>query len=59
MRASLLAAAIALAAGTAVAGDDTAALMAELRRLAPVPGAGLKGRPTKRAARLIRGFNEG
>ena len=32
---------------------------AELRRLAPVPGAGLKGRPTKRAARLIRGFNAG
>lgn len=30
----------------------------ELRRLAPVPGAGLKGRPTKRAGRLIRGFNE-
>ena len=31
---------------------------AELRRLAPVPGAGLKGRPTKKAGRLIRGFNE-
>jgi len=30
----------------------------EMRRLAPVPGAGLKGRPTKRAGRLIRGFNE-
>jgi ribosome-associated heat shock protein Hsp15 len=30
----------------------------ELRRLAPVPGAGLKGRPTKKAGRLIRGFNE-
>lgn len=29
----------------------------ELRRLAPVPGAGLKGRPTKKAGRLIRGFN--
>lgn len=27
----------------------------ELRRLAPVPGAGLKGRPTKKAGRLIRG----
>lgn len=30
----------------------------ELRRLAPVPGAGLRGRPTKKAGRLIRGFNE-
>jgi ribosome-associated heat shock protein Hsp15 len=29
-----------------------------LRRLAPVPGTGLKGRPTKKAGRLIRGFNE-
>lgn len=31
---------------------------AELRRLAPAPGAGLKGRPTKKAGRLIRGFND-
>ena len=30
----------------------------EVRRLAPTPGAGLKGRPTKKAGRLIRGFNE-
>jgi ribosome-associated heat shock protein Hsp15 len=30
----------------------------EIRRLAPIPGAGLKGRPTKKAGRLIRGFNE-
>ncbi len=30
----------------------------ELRRLAPTPGADLKGRPTKKAGRLIRGFNE-
>ena len=30
----------------------------EIRRLAPMPGADLKGRPTKRAGRLIRGFNE-
>jgi ribosome-associated heat shock protein Hsp15 len=30
----------------------------EIRRLAPMPGAGLKGRPTKKAGRLIRGFNE-
>lgn len=29
---------------------------AELRRLAPMPGSGLKGRPTKRAGRLIRGL---
>jgi len=29
----------------------------ELRLLAPVPGADLKGRPTKREGRLIRGFN--
>jgi ribosome-associated heat shock protein Hsp15 len=28
----------------------------ELRKLAPVPGSELKGRPTKRAGRLIRGF---
>jgi ribosome-associated heat shock protein Hsp15 len=30
----------------------------EIRRLAPMPGAGLRGRPTKKAGRLIRGFNE-
>lgn len=30
----------------------------EIRRLAPIPGADLKGRPTKKAGRLIRGFNE-
>jgi ribosome-associated heat shock protein Hsp15 len=30
----------------------------EIRRLAPTPGAGLKGRPTKKSGRLIRGFNE-
>ncbi|OHC63191.1 MAG: RNA-binding protein [Rhodocyclales bacterium RIFCSPLOWO2_02_FULL_63_24] len=30
----------------------------ELRRLAPMPGADLKGRPTKKAGRLIRGFND-
>ena len=32
--------------------------LAEIRRLAPMPGAGLKGRPTKKAGRQIRGFNE-
>lgn len=32
---------------------------AEMRRLAPTPGADLKGRPSKRAGRLIRGFNSG
>lgn len=30
----------------------------ENRRLAPTPGADLKGRPTKKSGRLIRGFNE-
>ena len=30
----------------------------EIRRLAPMPGADLKGRPTKKVGRLIRGFNE-
>lgn len=30
----------------------------EIRKLAPMPGADLKGRPTKKAGRLIRGFNE-
>jgi ribosome-associated heat shock protein Hsp15 len=30
----------------------------ELRKLAPPPGAGLKGRPTKRAGRQIRRFSE-
>lgn len=29
----------------------------EVRRLAPSPGADLKGRPSKKAGRLIRGFN--
>ncbi|KON79884.1 S4 domain-containing protein [Azoarcus sp. PA01] len=31
----------------------------ESRRLAPVPGSDLRGRPTKKARRQIRGFNEG
>ena len=30
----------------------------EARRLAPVPGSELRGRPTKRDRRQIRGFNE-
>jgi ribosome-associated heat shock protein Hsp15 len=30
----------------------------EMRKLAPPPGAGLKGRPTKRAGRQIRRFSE-
>ena len=30
----------------------------EIRRLAPMPGANLKGRPTKKAGRLIRGVNQ-
>ena len=32
--------------------------MEEIRKLAPMPGANLKGRPTKKAGRQIRGFNE-
>ena len=31
----------------------------ELRKLAPAPGAELRGRPTKRAGRMIRRFSEG
>jgi len=30
----------------------------EMRRLAPVPGSDLRGRPTKKARRQIKGFNE-
>ena len=30
----------------------------EARQLAPVPGSALRGRPTKKARRQIRGFNE-
>ena len=30
----------------------------EARRLAPTPGSDLRGRPTKKARRQIRGFNE-
>jgi len=29
----------------------------EIRKLAPMPGYALKGRPSKKAGRLIRGFN--
>ncbi|MCK9988707.1 MAG: ribosome-associated heat shock protein Hsp15 [Azoarcus sp.] len=31
----------------------------EERRLAPAPGSDLRGRPTKKARRQLRGFNEG
>jgi ribosome-associated heat shock protein Hsp15 len=31
---------------------------AEMQKLAPAPGSDLKGRPTKRAGRLIRGFGK-
>ena len=31
----------------------------EARKLAPSPGSDLRGRPTKKARRQIRGFNEG
>jgi ribosome-associated heat shock protein Hsp15 len=43
--------------------EETAASVArrerqqEIQRLAPTPGADLRGRPTKKAGRLIRGFN--
>ena len=40
------------------AGAALRARQQEIRRLAPMPGADLKGRPTKKAGRLIRGFNE-
>ena len=33
--------------------------MKEAQRLAPTPGSELRGRPTKKARRQIRGFNEG
>ena len=45
--------------------EETAASLAsrseqaELRKLAPAPGADLRGRPTKRAGRMIRRFSEG
>jgi ribosome-associated heat shock protein Hsp15 len=32
---------------------------AEARRLAPMPGSDLRGRPTKKARRQLRGFNDG
>ncbi len=35
------------------------ALEKEARRLAPAPGSDLRGRPTKKARRQIKGFNEG
>jgi ribosome-associated heat shock protein Hsp15 len=34
------------------------AAIKEAQRLAPVPGSDLRGRPTKKARRQIRGFNE-
>lgn len=33
--------------------------MKEIQRFSPTPGSDLRGRPTKKARRLIRGFNEG
>ena len=45
--------------------EETAASLArrteqaELKKLAPAPGAELRGRPTKRAGRMIRRFAEG
>ena len=37
---------------------DRRAAAKEARRLAPAPGSDLRGRPTKKARRQIRGFNE-
>lgn len=34
------------------------AMIREAQRLAPTPGSDLRGRPTKKARRQIRGFNE-
>lgn len=42
-----------------VASQASRAEQAELRRLAPAPGADIRGRPTKRAGRMIRRFSEG
>ena len=47
-----------LYAETAESNTRRAALR-EARQLAPVPGSELRGRPTKKARRQIRGFNEG
>ena len=33
--------------------------LSELRRLAPMPGAGMRGRPSKKDGRLIRRFSSG
>ena len=38
---------------------DRRAAAKEARRLAPAPGSDLRGRPTKKDRRQIRGFNEG
>ena len=37
---------------------DRRAAAKEARRLAPAPGSDLRGRPTKKARRQIRGFND-
>lgn len=41
------------------ASSERRAAEKESRRLAPAPGSDLRGRPTKKARRQIRGFNEG
>ena len=40
------------------ASGERRAAQQEARRLAPVPGSELRGRPTKKDRRQIRGFNE-
>ncbi len=39
--------------------SERRAAQSAARQLAPVPGSDLRGRPTKKARRQIRGFNEG
>ncbi len=41
-----------------LASSEKRAADQEMRRLSPVPGSDLRGRPTKKARRQIRGFNE-
>ena len=41
------------------ASTERRAAQRETRLLAPVPGSDLRGRPTKKGKRQIRGFNEG
>ncbi|WP_324595774.1 RNA-binding S4 domain-containing protein [Accumulibacter sp.] len=44
--------------GETVESHQRRAAQQEARRLAPAPGSDLRGRPTKKARRLIRGFTD-